>query len=163
MQINSAGPLEPRKQVDVEAARKVVSEFEKVSSEVMGFDNADRIDLNGSNGVVELHESKLGRPKGMLYTGKIEFDPETKEKKDYSITVNYEKYGGAGINYSYHVLDDSKVSFWKDDMYQEAPLSRYIQEVVMDRKTGEIISYEARDERDEYLIPPGPGSDYFDR
>ena len=159
MQINQAGGFDHGKNIDAAAARKVIEEFNEVAGQVEKFDNVDKVDLNSSKGVVEFKEAKLPKEEGKVFSGKIKFDPETREKKEMFITVNHEKYGGTGINYSFH-QDDKTASYWRDDMYQEAPLSRYIQTVTVDKKSNQILSYEAWEERDDYNIFPGPGSDY---
>lgn len=154
MQINPSGSPQQRQPVDVSAAKKVIAEFNRIAADLERYDNVDRVDLNRRENVVEFKESRLGQTDGKLYTGKVEYDPDTKEKKDMFVTVNDKNYGGVGINYSFR-QDDKTASYWRDDLYQEAPLSRYIQEVVVDKKTNAVISYTARDERDDYLVFPG--------
>ncbi len=158
MQITPSGSPEHRPAVDVSAAKKVIAEFNQIAADLERYDNVDRVDLDRNHNVVEFKESKLERPDGKVYTGKIEYDPDTKEKKEMFVTVNHKNYGGVGINYSFH-QNEQTASYWRDDLYQEAPLSRYIQEVVVDKKSNEIISYTARDERDDYLVFPGGESE----
>ena len=46
-------------------------------------------------------------------------------------------------------------------MYQEFPCYRDIEEVRVDKKTGEVISYERYEERDDFIMPYFGGSDVF--
>jgi hypothetical protein len=149
--------------INFQAAKKLVAEFQEVSEKVQPFDIDDKVDLNSARGVVELNFSDLGGTEKMKkYTGKVQFDPETKHTDDMFVTVNYDKPDGVGVNYSYKdKKEEGILTYRKDDMYQEFPCYRDIEEARVDKKTGEVLSYERYEERDGFLMPDGGGSDVF--
>jgi len=157
------GKIGPKQNLDMKSAKKLIAEFQAVSEKLQPFDIDDKVDLNSTRGVVEVNFSDLGRTEKIKkYTGKVHFDPETQNTDELFITVNYDKPGGVGVNYSYKNWKDEGIeTYRKDDMYQEFPCYRDIEEVRVDKKTGEVISYERYEERDDFIMPYFGGSDVF--
>ncbi|MDQ7826259.1 MAG: hypothetical protein RDV48_25885 [Candidatus Eremiobacteraeota bacterium] len=156
------GNNEPLSQSQINSARRVVSEFGEVAQKMIGADNQDTVDLDSSKGKVEVDFIGLGKNERGKYSGSVTYDPQTSEVKELFVTRNYDKKDGVGVNYALHSHEDNTVSYRRDDMYQEFPMCRSIEEVVVDKGTGEIKSYEAYEERDDYMPPMGGGdSDYY--
>lgn len=158
MQINSMGALPPSQ---LQSAMKVVREFASVAEGMMAVDN-DSVDLNSSQGEVKLDFQPLKKDGREKFTGELSFNPEDKDVKKMFVTKNYDKSSSVGVNYAAHDLGEGKMLLRKDDMYQEFPMYRQIDEVVIDKSTGEIKSFESYEERDSYMPPfGGGGGDYY--
>jgi hypothetical protein len=160
MQIGRSNSLS---QADIETARRVMQEFKEVGEQVMNCDNVDGIDIDRSTpNFVKVDFSDLGNNDSRVkYTGEVKYDPDTKEMSTIFVTKNYDKKGGVGTNYSYHEVDENTATYWRDEMYQEFPMSRFIQSFTVDRKTDEIKNFEQWEERDDYMPPMGGESDAY--
>ncbi|MGV8119335.1 MAG: hypothetical protein AB2L14_06180 [Candidatus Xenobiia bacterium LiM19] len=159
MQIGPSNHQTPLSQTQQEAARKVIQEFNDVGKTMIDADNKDKVDLSGGKGTVKVEFSDLGKKESRVkYTGDVTYDPSSREVKNLFVTINYDKYGGVGTNYAFREVDANTVSYRRDEMYQEYPMCRYIQEFQVDKSTQEIKGYEAYEERDDYMPILG-GSD----
>ncbi len=159
MNINTNSGLTP---YQMTSAQKVVKEFADVEAKMMAVDNTDKVDLDSSAGNVKVDFTPLTPGAKEKFSGELSFDPSTKETKNLFVTKNYDKPGGVGVNYVKRDLDAENVYLRKDDMYQEYPMYRQIDEVVVNKTTGEIKSFESYEERDG-MMPIGgfgPGGDF---
>ena len=132
----------------ISSANKVVKEFAELENKIASVDNKDSVDLNSSKGEVKLNFTQIAQNDKLKYTGDMKFDPSTNETKELFMTKNYDKPGGVGVNYVKRDFDAENVYLRKDDMYQEYPMYRQIDEVVVNKVTGEIKSFESYEERD---------------
>jgi len=150
-----------KQNINTQRIKQVVSEFDEINNLMQNADNMDKVDLNSSKGTVEVDFINLGKDKVKKYSGTVEFNPETKETSDLFVTANYDKKDGVGVNYRYIDKGDGTVTYRRDDMYQEYPMSRDIEELTIDKKTGEVKHYERYEEIDN--SPPifSGGSDVF--
>jgi|GEM_PF-2132923 len=159
MHIGPSNQPNPLSHTQNEAARKVIQEFNDVGKTMMEADNKDKVDLSSDSGKVKVEFSDLGKKESRVkYTGDITYDPSSREVRNLFVTINYDKPGGVGTNYAFRQVDDNTLSYRRDEMYQEYPMCRYIQEFTVDKKTQEIKGYEAYEERDDYM-PAFGGSD----
>ena len=141
-------------------AQKVVKEFSDLENKLIDIDNKDKVDLDSSKGNIKLDFTPLTPSDRVKYTGDMKFNPETKETKELFVTKNYDKPGGVGVNYVKRNLDAENVYLRKDDMYQEYPMYRQIDEIVYNKNTGEIKSFESYEERDGMpMLGIGGGND----
>lgn len=148
MNINSSNmSLTPNQ---LSSANKVVKEFAELENKIASVDNKDSVDLNSSKGEVKLDFTQVNQNAKEKYTGDMKFDPSTNETKELFMTKNYDKQGGVGVNYVKRELDAENVYLRKDDMYQEFPMYRQIDEVVVNKVTGEVKSFESYEERDTF-------------
>ena len=147
MQISSSLPsLTP---AQLSKADKVVAEFKQVEADVIAVDN-DTIDLNSNEGEVKIDFTPLKPNAKEKFTGEVTYNKDTKEAEKTFVTKNYDKKGGVGVNYAKHQLKDGSTLYRKDDMYQEFPMYRQIDEVIVG-KDGQIKSFESYEERDDFM------------
>ncbi len=144
----------------ISSANKVIKEFADVESLMVSVDNNDKIDLNSSKGEVKVDFAPLKENAREKFTGEISYNPDTKEVDKTFVTKNYDKPGGVGVNYAKHQLEDGSTYYRKDDMYQEFPMYRQIDEVVVG-KDGQIKSFESYEERDSFSGFGFGGGDNF--
>ena len=149
-------PLTP---AQLNKAEKVVSEFKQVESEMIAVDN-DKVDLNSNEGQVKVDFQQLKPNSKEKFTGEVTYNKDTKEAEKTFVTKNYDKPGGVGVNYAKHQLEDGSTYYRKDDMYQEFPMYRQIDEVVVG-KDGTIKSFESYEERDDFAGFGFGGGEYF--
>ncbi|MCQ2735926.1 MAG: hypothetical protein MJ234_01750 [bacterium] len=146
MQITSSMPsLTP---YQLSSAEKVINEFKNVEAQMIAADN-DTVDLNSAEGEVKVDFKPLKEGAREKFTGEVTYNKETKEAEKTFVTKNYDKPGGVGVNYAKHQLEDGSTYYRKDDMYQEYPMYRQIDEIVVG-KDGQIKSFESYEERDEF-------------
>jgi hypothetical protein len=148
--------------INIPEAQRVIKEFEDVATTLRQADNiSDSVDLDPASGSVRVDFSDLGINGRVKYTGTVTFDPASEKGfKDLFVTRNYDKPGGVGINYAFHNPDGNTLYYRRDEMYQEYPMCRYIQEVEVDKKTGEITNYNAWEERDDPFLFGGESDAY---
>lgn len=161
MQINSSMSNMSLTPSQLTSANKVIKEFTDVEAQVIANDNSDKVDLNSAKGEVKLDFTPLKDGAREKFSGELSFNTDTKEAEKTFITKNYDKPGGVGVNYAKHQLEDGSTYYRKDDMYQEFPMYRQIDEVVVD-KNGQIKSFESYEERDTFSgFGFGGGDDFY--